>query len=243
MKARSNLLYILIFLVLVATLWYIFLAAPASDTDTVPVILPTTAPDDEDKENESSATDGSQLIAVTTDSVQTVIRTLSRADGYSRTISAESFWSGGGNTQNIDVWVRDDAAKLAISRADGTNTKYVLINGGEKWIWYSDSNRVYHGEAAENEADRYQTLLTYEHILELDSGNITDAGYTDYGGSMCIYVRYTSGELGYDSICYISVESGLMMGEESYDGDTLIYRMSSTLPDLSTPEDSVFEHP
>lgn len=243
MKARSNILYILIFLVLAATVWFIFLAAPASEIDTVPVILPTAAPDDEDANNGNDADDGPQMIAVTTDSVQTVIRTLSRADGYSRTICAESFWSGGVSRQNIDVWVRDDAAKLAISRANGTDTKYVLIDDGEKWIWYSDSNRVYRGEAAENEADQYQTLLSYEHILELDSECITDAGYIEYGGTMCVYVRYTSGELGYDHICYISVESGLVMGEESYDGETLIYRMSSTVADLSTPEDEVFEHP
>ncbi len=242
MKKQSTILYILIAVVLAIALGVVFIASP-SEIDTVPVILPPASSGDDESDSSGRDDDAAEIIAVTADSVQTVIRTLSRADSYSRTICAESFWSGGESRQNIDVWVRSDATKLAISRADGESTKHVLIIGDEKWIWYSGSTEVYHGEAAEVEADRYQSLMSYEHILELDKSAISDAGFAEYQGEMCIYVRYTSGQLGYENICYVSVASGLVIGEESYDGDSLIYRMSSTSAEYVTPADSVFELP
>ena len=33
------------------------------------------------------------------------------------------------------------------------------------------------------------------------------------------------------------------MGAETYDGDTLVYRMSSSEPNLATPDESVFAMP
>lgn len=85
--------------------------------------------------------------------------------------------------------------------------------------------------------------MSYEEVLGLDSSAITDAGYIRLEDEMCIYVRYSSGEFGYDNVCYVSVDTGLLMGSEIYDGSKLIYRMSSTAPDISTPDDSIFTHP
>ena len=59
----------------------------------------------------------------------------------------------------------------------------------------------------------------------------------------CIFVRWRSGALGYVSECYIDPDTGLLMGERCYDGDTLIYSMDSSVPDITTPDESVFELP
>ncbi len=242
MKRQSIILHILIVLVLVAALCIIFLASP-SDPDTAAVILPAASESDDENSGDDEDTDSEEILSVTRDSVQTVIRTLSPSDSYSRTVCTESFWSGGESRRNIDVWVRNDEARIDISASDGSSTRHILIIGGEKWLWDSDSDGLFHGAAAENEAELYQSILNYEHILELDKSAITDAGFVEYLGEMCIYVRYVSGRLGYENVCYISLASGLVTGEESYDGETLIYRMSSTTADLSVPPDSVFELP
>lgn len=242
MKQRSAMLYILIALVIAAIIWLLFLLAPSADIDTVPVILPAESEGSGDVGLRPGESDESHTIAVTTDTVQAVIRTLSRAPNYSRTLTVESFWEGGSSSRSISVWARGDAVKMVVSEGDSA-AKNILIDGDEKWIWYSGSDEVFYGYAAEAEADEYQTLLSYEDVLEMDPSNITDAGYIRLEDEMCIYVRYTAGDFGYDNVCYVSVASGLLVGSEIYDGGALIYRMSSTAPDISTPDDSIFTRP
>ena len=240
MKKQSTILYILIFIVMAAVLYLVFFAVPGSEIDTVPVILPTDSPDDsEEKEPEAAP----QVIEVSPDTVQTVIRTMSRANSYSRTICSESFWSGGETRRNIDVWATANASKMEVSRPDGSDTMHILISGGEKTIWYSDRYGSFTGYAGESEADRYQSLLSYERILDVDKKDISEAGYTEYLGEMCIYVRYRSGELGYDNVCYVSLATGLVMGEESYEGENLVIRVTSTVPELADPDESIFAKP
>ena len=121
--------------------------------------------------------------------------------------------------------------------------KNVLLAGREKWVWYGDREGVFHGTVRAGDPDAYQTLLTYEDVLALPVKQITDAGYTDFEGTDCVFVRYTDGPFHYDHCCYIAVDTGLLMGQESFDGDALIYSMRSTVPDISTPDEALFQPP
>lgn len=242
MRKRQMFLYILIALVLAATAWFLIEMMPGSDAGTVPVVLPSLPPED------SSAADSTprpteEAITVDADNVQVALRTLSRAENYTRSLSVESFWSGGSSTQTIEVSVRGGSTKLAITSSDTAYVQHILISEGEKWIWYSDSNAVYHGSAFDSDSDRYQTLLSHEEILDLDRESILEAAIVEYDGSMCIFVRYISGLMAYENHAYIDLGSGLLCALETYDGEALIYRMSSTPADLSTPDESVFVHP
>ncbi len=242
MRKRQIFLYILIAIVLAAIALFLIRTIPGSDIDTVPVVLPSAAPNDGSDLAEPSPEPTQSAITVDADTVQSALRTLSRADSYSRTITAESFWSGGSSSQSIEVAVRSGSTRLTVS-AEGAPTKNILIADGEKWIWYSDSDQVFHGDAAAADADQYQTLLSYEDILELDRNCILEASYDQFDGRMCIFVRYTSGSFGYESRAHIDVASGLLISLETYDEGRLIYRMVSSQPDLSTPDESVFVHP
>ena len=42
---------------------------------------------------------------------------------------------------------------------------------------------------------------------------------------------------------YIDPGTGLLMGERCYDGEKLIYSMDSSVPDITTPDESVFVLP
>ena len=243
MRSRpSAVFYILILLAVAVTVGLIFLVGPSANIDTVPVILPEAAP-----ENSSTETDPAdsapQVLELTAENVQSALRTLSRDESYSRSLCAESYWSGGSTRRNIDLWVDGDRVRMDISRSDGGDTIHLLFDGGEKWLWYEGRYGLFTGAAAENEADRWQSLLSYEHILDLPAGDIIEADYSEYGGGMCIRVRYSYGRLGYENVCYVSIESGLVMGEESWDGDSLVYSLSSTEPDLSQPEPDIFALP
>ena len=67
--------------------------------------------------------------------------------------------------------------------------------------------------------------------------------YTSFGGESCIYVEYVSGDFGYTSCVYISVSTGLLMGARVYDGEELVYQMTSSAPELSAPSEDMFALP
>ena len=239
-RPRKAALYALIALLAAALVYLVLRLSPTAAVDTAAVILPTPATE-ADASPDGTAGAQTRVISVTPETVQAAVGTLSRAGSYSRMIIAETFWTGGSAVRSINVSVNGESTRLTIS--DSRGVKNVLISEGMMWIWYPDSGSVYTGPADGSAADEYQSLLTYEDLLQLDPKSITDAGYMDYNGESCIYAEYTSGELGYVSRFWVSVKSGLLMGSETRDGDELVYRMSSSVPDISTPDESVFQPP
>lgn len=237
---RKALLYALIALLAAGLVYLVLRLSPTASVDTAAVILPTPAAGIDEAPG-GTAQSENRVISVTPETVQAAVGMLSRAGSYSRMINVETFWTGGSAVRLINVSVNGERARLTVS--DSRGVKNVLISGGELWIWYPDSNSVYHGPAGASDADEYQGLLTYEDILQLDPASISDAGYTDYNGENCIFAEYAGGELGYVSRFWISVDTGLLMGSETYDGEQLVYRMSSSVPDVSTPDESVFTPP
>ena len=240
MKKRGAFFYILIVLALLAVGALIYFLAPGNEPETPAVLLPPAASPEVSGGESTGGAALQETIAVTPETVQTVIGTLSRADSYSRTLTAETYWSGGKRTETLDVWARGGSYRITVH---GDPLKNVLLSGREKWVWYSDGPEVFRGTVRDGDADAYQTLLTYEDVLALPAEQITDAGYTDYADTSCVFVRYTDGAFNYDHCCYIAVDTGLLMGQESYDGDTLVYAMRSTVPDISTPDEALFQPP
>ena len=212
---------------------------PGSAPDTAQVLLPeetsSLAPDD------AGAAEEDRVISVTPETLQSALSTLTRAQEYTRTVTAESFWSGGESERSIDVAVSGGSTALTVTESG--KVKHILLLGEEKHIWYDGSAQVYSGPAAEKDADEYQGILTYEDILTLDASAIREAGYEQYAGEQCLFAEYTQGVFGYVSRVWVSMESGLLMGSETYDGEELIFRVSATAPVLTAPEESVFALP
>ena len=244
MKKRSASFYIVIILALLAVGVLVFLLAPGRRISTPPVAFPSETPADVPipVAPENTGSGGEAVIAVTPETVQTVIATLHRIDSYSRTLDVRDFSSGGSRTRTIEVWCRGDRLRLHIS-GDGTADQELLFRDREKWIWYEDGDAVYHGDELPGDTDSWQTILTYEDVLNAPREDILDAGYTDFSGMNCIFVRWRIGTLGYVSECYIDPDTGLLMGERCYDGEKLIYSMDSSLPDVTTPNENVFALP
>lgn len=240
MKNRNAFFYIIIVLVLLAVVGLVFFLAPGSTPDTPAVRLPSPAP----TESAGSAGDESAagVLSVTTDTVQTVLATLTRAESYSRTLTVRDFWSGGSRGRKIDVYALPGALRLDVA-ADGSPTEHVLLRDGQKWLWYDGADDVYTGSAADRDADLFQTVLTYEDVLSAPARDILDAGYTDFNGTYCIFVRWRYGTMGYESECYIDPATGLLLGERSYDCEVLFYSMDSTVPELAPPDGALFAAP
>ena len=240
MKAKRAPLYILIVLFVAALAALVFYFAPSGSIDTAEVILPTPTPTPEADDSGQTAAE-EKRVDVTVDTVQAVLATLERPYSYSRVLTAETFWSGGSGLRSIDVKVHGANARLTLTDAGGV--KNVLIADGELWIWYPDSHSAYRTGAGSADTDEYQSLITYEDIISMPAGNINDAGYVTLDGEECIYVAFTDGAFAYQKRAYISIASGLLMRNEIYDGESLIFTLSSSAPDISTPDASVFDLP
>ena len=236
---------ILVSLVLAALAGMIWFLAPGSAPETPPVHLAHAVTAESGAAEATVPPSSGKILDVRPDTVQAVIAGMTRADNYARTLTVQNFWNGGSDTLEIDVWVRGESSRLAIRRGTDGNgrEKNILIRGQEEWLWYTGAHGVWHGAARPGDADAWQTIPTYEDILRLDPASISDAGYRDFNGEGCVFVRSTGGALDYESLYYISTASGLLMGAEIYDGSFLVYTMRSSAPDISTPDESLFSVP
>ena len=177
------------------------------------------------------------LASVTPDTVLDVLAALHRADSYSRTLTAETFWETGSGTETVEVWVQGSTLRLR------SGEKNLLLADGKRWLWYSDGGGVLlSGAEADGTADRYQRMMTYETLLTARP-EIDEAYYTVLSGEPCIFLEYRGGAFDYRSRLYISAVTGLLMQEETYDGETCVYRLSSGPADVSTPDADVFLPP
>ena len=237
MKRRSK-LFIIILLVLTAAVIVYALFFMGRGVQTSEVSLPSP---DQSGETEPSAAPGLTQAVLTNENVQAVLAELSRAESYSAVLTVEDFWPDGSGSQELQVWV--DGGSVRLRGSMGGSTRNVLVTGGTLYIWY-DSISGLAELPWEGSADRWLRMISYEDVLELPAECITDAGYSPYGGADCIYVEYSDGEDdNYVNRIYVSVSSGLLMGAETYDGGELIYRMTSSVPELSVPDSGLFVPP
>ena len=84
---------------------------------------------------------------------------------------------------------------------------------------------------------------SYESLMELEHEQIIETDYIEVDGIYCIYVKAETGRFGYISEYYIYPDTGLLLKNEIYDGDTLIYRMTGGDVMLTAPDDNYFTLP
>lgn len=183
-----------------------------------------------------------QYAAVTPETVQAVIASMSRPDGYSRSVAVEDLWAGGSSVSEFSVQVSGASTKISSLSAMGM--KYILTTDTGVWIWYDGSDDAFYSDrTAPHDGDAWLRVLTYEELLELEPGEITAAGYEEHGGVWCVYASYDSPNFGYHTTVWVSAADGLLSATEIYDGETLIYRMTAGPADTTVPDDSVFTPP
>lgn len=187
---------------------------------------------------------GDSQIVVKPETVCLALSTLNRTESYSRAYTVTTYWDGGECRDSLNVWQKGSSLRMSLDHA-GT-VKNLLIVGRDLYIWYDGysgaESFTFYKDFDYSETDRFARLLTYEELYSLDTSSITDAGYIQQQGEPCIYVEY-EGTNSYVNHIYVSVNSGLLVTAEIFDGDTLIYSMQSQTTELSTPSDEVFLPP
>lgn len=235
MTKRTRIFTLILVMLALAVLFYALFGRSSSIT-TPSVVLPTAPPV---VETANPGGDDDLTSDVTPKTVQAAIGTLRRAEGWLGVIIIEDYWQGGGATTKLEVAVSGGSTRIRIAAEEKT----ILVADSRLSIWYDNESGVYEGEIGSDfQADRWMRCLTYEELLDLPVEEINAAGYDEYDGEPCIWAEYYSENFGYRNILYISVDTGLLRGASTYDGDMLIYRMSSAV-EISEPSANLFETP
>ena len=171
-------------------------------------------------------------IEVTTQTVQSVIASLSRYESYYRTLRVTYAWGGRDTAElNVQVWENGGWTHTQTELSSGL-TECSITGNGKIWLWYDDPEAdlpesVYMGTGNGEISDRVQYIPSYEEVLELDVARITQADYLDYAGHPCIYVEAENPALGYLYRYWVSITNGLLIAAETEKGGVVVYRMES----------------
>lgn len=185
-------------------------------------------------------------VEVTPQTVQEVVRTLSRANSYYRELTVETLWSGGSSSTQVLVWADQGWTHSQQTLPSGA-VRHDLEGEGTRYAWY-DGDETYLSapvpEDFDHEADLSQRIPTYETVLSLDPERITAAGYEEREGTPCVYVEYQTQELtGYRQRYWVSVDSGLLTAAEILSGEDVVYRMSAQSVQTPCPSGASFALP
>ena len=178
-------------------------------------------------------------VDVTPQTVQNVIRTLERPASYYREITVSYTASGG--TVRSSQWV-DGGWSRSETQLPSGQVRCTLIGDGTLYYWYQGSRNWYTAGADERSADADAVHIpTYEDVLEVPVQDITQAGYVELDGEMCIYVAVGTAEE--ETHYWVSVDSGLLVAAQRTAGETVVLSMTSTPVERPAPPGTQFALP
>ncbi len=177
------------------------------------------------------------------DTVQYVLEIIEKPKSYSCKYTVESFWDGGKGNFNVSVYVKDGV--FSVSILNDAYMKRSIFTDEDYYIWYVDEDDYYEGTRGsaideERIAEAAQMSGSYETLMELEIDDILETKYMQMESAYCIYVKAEIGAFGYISEYYIYPDTGLLLKNDIYDGDKLIYSMNSSDLMLSVPNDECF---
>ena len=210
---------------------------------TAHITLPSSDPPRDTASGEGDAASGAlTVVEITPETVQSAIASLSRPENYSRTVTIEYLWTGGGGTQELYTTVLGDWTRVD-RNLPGGQTRTSITNGETTYIWYGygQSAEVLTVPAGDISADAEQSIPTYEAILEWPVEDIAFADYRPLDTLTCIYAEMSHGV--YSTRCWVSVENGLLVQAERLQGEKVVYRMTSLSVDQTDADASRFTLP
>lgn len=226
------------FLILILVVVLLFARGATRRSDRI--TLPEADSDSQGGEQLPNSGDSAlNLLEITPETVQAAIAVMSRPEAYSRTVTVELFWEEGSRGEDTSVYVRKDLTRMDTQLSDGS-TRHLLTDGKTTCLWYNSSSDWSVFPAGEFSQDTEQRLPTYEDILELPEEEILSADYSAYEGLYCIRVTTAEDAYGYETTYWISVDTGLLAAAETYQGETMTYRMRGLTVDVTEPAAELF---
>ncbi len=190
-----------------------------------------------------SESDGLVYISLDETNFSYALETIDKPESYSSSYTVELFWLGGSETYSVSSFVRGEL--IHVSAAGSSYTKDVILSDENYYIWYSDDSALIKGGRGEllrrrEIEDAVLMSGSYRNLSELPPENILKAEYSPFGSEYCIHISANEGSLGYRHEYYISLDTGLLLLNEVYDDNSLVYRLTLSGAKLSAPDDSCF---
>ena len=198
-----------------------------------------------DASGSSGVQDGDQYwqVAVTPETVQSIVATLSRPDSYYRELTVETLWSGGSYASPVQYWEDGGWAHTRQVLASGA-VRHDLTGPETAYYWYEGSTAWGTFPADERSSDLAQHIPTYETVVDLPPEEITAAGYELRGELPCIFVELQPEDSPLVYQYWVSVDSGLLVSAETLEDGELVYRMTAYSPvQAPCPADAQFRLP
>jgi hypothetical protein len=193
------------------------------------VVLPTAGADSSGQSGGSDrpASTLYRPIAITVDTVQDVVATLTRPNSYYRELTVENFWGdGGSNTLTVQFWYDGGWSHSRQVLPSGA-IRHDLVGDGTWYYWYDGSQQYETVPADERSADLSQGIPTYETVLTLDKAEIITAAYEQQGGQSCILVEAQRTAPDRLERYWVSVTDGLLVCAELERDGSVVYRMTA----------------
>lgn len=196
---------------------------------------------DQTAENPDQTTAALTVIAITPDTVQSAIATLTRPTVYQRTVTVEQFWSGGSGSYDTTVTVNGPWTRTDRVMPDG-RVRHCISGADEVYIWYNNERNVYTAPVGDVSADNEQSIPTYEAILDLQPEQIVVSDYRTFSDLNCIYVEAVFPD-DYTLRYWVSVDTGLLVAAEKLFNSDTIYRMGALTVDQTDSSPNSFTLP
>ena len=233
-------------MIVFAFLLVIFFGLPFSKNDGGSgIVLPQDGVDgvDIDLDKYTSNREMVEAVRVDGDNIKKIVAALRRPAQYHISANSTIYYTGGQSSKAAEVYFSDGVSRTIVYDGSGQQERSCIINGDNVYIWEGVRGSVYSGSLGSFSADDYAFIPTYEDILELDDGDIISADYLLYNEMYCLVAETRDRLSGYRGLYYISAESGLLIGAQRFDGDTLVYSLSCSVLDAPITEENIFTLP
>ena len=201
------------------------------------IVLPETRPEqDQDQEPPLKETEEETVLSVTAENVQSVLKSMSRAQSYHQTFTVTRRSGTHTRTAVVDVWVSDGTIRAESS--DGFETRSILTDGATIYLWYEGETPVALSMQENASYEDLAGLPTYEDIVRFPVSAIQEGGFLANAqqGVDLIYVRALtdSGERQY----WVSTETGLLYRQATTVQGTVVYEAEQTFFETISGEDA-----
>ncbi|MEG2119993.1 MAG: hypothetical protein RRY53_06510 [Pseudoflavonifractor sp.] len=246
MEGKNRTLFVVLIAIVIVVAVFSSFGLNFFASETPDIRLPAvTASQNPDPNGGMDDTDRYLRVAVTPDTVQSVITTMIplQPESYRRTIAVQTALGNGtmGTTTN-QVWVDAGWTKVDALWPGGV-TEHTMIGDGKVYRWFGDDRTYKSWAQSEQDANMAQRIPTYEDVLAIQKKQITSAGYEEHDGMSCVYVEVAENELGNRERYWVSIETGLLVAAETKKGEETILAMSSGAVERPVPQGTSFTLP
>ena len=184
-----------------------------------------------------------QSVKIDRSNIKKLIGAMQRPERYHLAASTTIYYSGGQSTTAAECYVSGGRSRTMVFGPDGVVERHLLLSGEDVYIWKAGASTYYTGRAGSFTSDDLIYVPTYEKILELEDDEILSADFSLYNEVYCIVVEAMDSRSGCRCLYYISVEEGLLVGAQRFEGETLVYALSAEVLAFPEQEDDLFKLP